>query len=256
MDRIHRSARPWLRMTARCLMVVAISLTACGRSAEKPREQGRDVWNDRSPCNQTIQCVTNPADVENQCERAYGATSGKPYGLFCDCAPASNCSNSDCYSDCFRNGCLCGISDGRPNACNGVPLPPPNPDWGTCTCNVVPTFPNHRYWCCTNSPQGHTTDGWSCEDYCGAGNDVTTPPCSSAPPRGCNNDGTCEPDQGECCGTCLSDCCNQPLNCSSCQQVNECGTACTPAPNGTDCTTDSGDAGTCQGGSCAPNTDY
>ena len=86
-----------------------------------------------SPCNDTIGCRTDPREVEANCESAYGSTSGKPYRLLCDCAPGSNCTNSDCFSNCFRNDCACGQADGRVGGCNGVPPIEPDPEWHSCT---------------------------------------------------------------------------------------------------------------------------
>lgn len=138
-----------------------------------------------APCNETIGCRTNPGDVERACEEAYGSTSGKPYNLFCDCAPGSNCTNSDCFSNCFRNDCRCGVTDGRAGGCDDVPMIEPDPEWHSCTCARTDTG-IHNYWCCQaqwGGDSGHTVDGWSCGDYCGDGGDVTTPPCTSIPPE-------------------------------------------------------------------------
>jgi len=206
--------RTVLRSPTAVPFVLAGALSAC--SPEPDLELGesqRASW--LAACDAQLTCWTNPNDVERDCEARYGSTSGKTYSVMSDCAPNSATSNSDCFSNCFRNACICGQYDGRSNGCQNMMPMAPDPAWGVCRCSM--TWDQHNFWCCEAAPTNHTTDGWSCLDYCGAGNDLSIPTpadcrycCSSVPPRGCNYDGACEPDQGESCETCVTDCCNPP----------------------------------------------
>ena len=136
-------------------------------------------------------CGMDPKMAEQTCDTKWGPKSNKPYKIPCSCGDDDNCTNSDCWSNCFRNQCRCGTSKGTPNGCDGVPPTPPDPMWGICTCMVHGI---HNYWCCPGAggPPNHTYDGWSCDDYCGPGGEN--------PPKTC---------YGEVCGIRIKiPCCN------------------------------------------------
>ena len=127
---------------------------------EEPESQPAH-WLHRAECD-NIECP-NPDAAAAECSNIWGTSSNKTYNIFSLCNPNGNTTNSDCYSDCFRNYCQCGSTAGTPNACPGVPAPvEPN-----CECHVAPGAVGHRYWCC--GTESDTIHGWSDEDYCHGG---------------------------------------------------------------------------------------
>lgn len=102
----------------------------------------------------------DPDGAAATCEAIWGASSGKQYSIFSKCKANENTTNSDCFSDCFRNLCQCGSTAGTPGACGDWPTPAqPN-----CHCFAGAPPIAHRFWCCGDATT--TIDGWSDVDHC------------------------------------------------------------------------------------------
>jgi hypothetical protein len=142
-------------------------------------EDTQETWWNRAICD-TVRCE-DPAAAAAACEAEWGEnnTAGRTYNIFASCT--GSWTNSDCYSDCFRNYCQCGSTAGTPGACTEVES---DEEWPECSCghstgsdsseddksgssesSSSGGIVEHRYWCC--SDRCGTIHGWSDTDYCG-----------------------------------------------------------------------------------------
>jgi hypothetical protein len=132
----------------------------------------------------TITCG-DPGSCAQQCEAAWGESSGKSYSILSACSSSSTTTNSDCYSRCFTNCCCNGSLDGNSSAScdeSGVQQ---------CTCGRTPNG-IHNYWCCGSS--GQTIQGWSSCDWCeypnGDGSEACNEDSGSGPSGGSSSGST------------------------------------------------------------------
>lgn len=150
--------------------MAALLLFATACSSELPKTDAgvsstsQEVWYDRATCD-NITCGHVDEAIE-ACNEEWGEESGKDYNLLASCEGDET--NSDCWSDCFRNFCQCGSTSGLPDQCDPEDV---DQEGVSCECRPPETLDpdagdpvSHRYWCCDNY-EG-TQHGWSDTDHC------------------------------------------------------------------------------------------
>ncbi len=139
-------------------------------------------WLSRAVCD-SIACP-NPDASAAECSNVWSGSSNKTYSVWSLCDRDGTTTNSDCYSDCFRNHCQCDSLAGKPNACPGDAGADAGAGAGKaavetvdtnlsvtrsvggyeCVCGVADGAVGHRYWCC--GTESDTIQAYSDEDHC------------------------------------------------------------------------------------------
>jgi len=189
------------------LLMAGVGMHLVGCSSERSEEVGSTEQASILAICTTISCA-DPNAASQECESQWGSTNdaGRTYQIPCACDGTSNCTNSDCWSNCFYRACTgAGTSgaygttlqatllDGGAVAMEAsVAALPANAtsdltaastssvvtlaetevavtaDAGgiSCTCGHS-FFGIHNYWCCPGADAGNVTyQGWSSTNSC------------------------------------------------------------------------------------------